>query len=88
MKRDGTGWVRGDDFGPNEAHYKHVQRLREELQTKDGGTTELIENDGAKRYRLSIPPAQIGLDEDAILRGAPDLELILKPHAAPYSAAS
>jgi hypothetical protein len=54
VKRDGLGWVHGHEFGPRDAHYKLVQRLRDELQV-ESGPKELIENDDAKRYRLSVP---------------------------------
>ncbi len=87
-KSDGVGWRLESDFPVGESIYKVMERLRDQLEPSGIKKDDLIENDGAKRYRLSIPPALIELDVDAIVRSFPDMEFILKPQSEKYAAAS
>ncbi len=87
-KSDGVGWMLESDFAVGESVYKMMGRLRDLLEPSGIKKDDLIENDGAKRYRLSIPSAQINLDIEAIIRSFPDMEHILKPPSEKYAAAS
>jgi replicative superfamily II helicase len=84
MKKDGVGWV----SMPEESDYKKIQRLRDALGADESNNDGLIENDGAKRYRLSIPADSIELDKSSILKSFPDVELIFAPPATRLAAAS
>jgi hypothetical protein len=88
MKCNGAGWVPQSEYGSSETCHKIIQRLRDGLEAPGIDTADLIENDGSKRYRLSMPPDQISLDEEAILLSFPDVEEILKPLREHFAKAS
>ena len=67
LKLDGTGWVHKEDISLNLAVTQIVSRLRSEIRdhtiNKKGN---IIENDGAGRYRLSVPPDNVIIDKESL----------------------
>ena len=54
-----------------------ARRLRRNLKVEGMETGALVENDGAKQYRLSVPPANITLDVKMITRHFPGADKVL-----------
>lgn len=69
LKKDGRGWVHREDFASGTGATQFISRLRNELRSltlsKDG---KIIENDGSGNYRLSIPPQNLILDKEGLLK--------------------
>lgn len=63
-----SGWVQYSDIAMDESNcYKIIQRIKEELKIADVNTNLIIENDGSKRYRLSVPRTIIQIEKLTIL---------------------
>ena len=69
LKKDGRGWVHREDFASRTGATQFISRLRNELRSltlaKDG---KIIENDGAGNYRLSIPPQNVVIDAESLMK--------------------
>ncbi len=69
LKKDGRGWVHWEDFASRTGATQLISRLRNELRsltlTKDG---KIIENDGSGNYRLSIPPQNVVIDAESLMK--------------------
>jgi len=69
LKKDGRGWVHREDFASGTGATQFISRLRNELRSltlsKDG---KIIENDGAGNYRLSIPPQNVVIDAESLMK--------------------
>lgn len=53
------GWIDKRDVEAGENQIKYFYQLRQELKAAYDGAQRLIENDGAGRYRLALPPDSI-----------------------------
>lgn len=67
MKRSSIGWLAFSEDDVSDVH-KAVQRLRKDLKPGGVEVAKLIENNGYKQYRISVPPDQITLNRKTILR--------------------
>ena len=69
LKKDGHGWVHWEDFASGTGSTQLISRLRNELRSltlaKDG---KIIENDRSGNYRLSIPPQNVTIDAESLLK--------------------
>ena len=69
LKKDGRGWVHREDFASRTGATQLISRLRNELRSltlaKDG---KIIENDGSGNYRLSIPPQNVIIDAESLMK--------------------
>ena len=69
LKKDGRGWIHREDFTSGIGTTQLVSRLRNELRSltlaKDG---KIIENDNTGNYRLSIPPQNVVIDKESLLK--------------------
>ena len=64
--KDGDlGWVNGRDMS-SESYYQVIWRLKENLKADGVDPDQIIENNGAKHYRFSVPPVNISWDEKKI----------------------
>lgn len=70
----GDGWVDKRDVEGGENQIKYFYQLRQELKAAQDGAHHLIENDGAGRYRLALPPEVIRFNLEKIA-DFPDWEI-------------
>jgi helicase len=68
------GWVDKRDVEGGENQIKYFYQLRQELKAAQDGAHHLIENDGAGRYRLALPPEVIRFNLEKIA-DFPDWEI-------------
>ena len=68
------GWVDKRDVEGGENQIKYFYQLRQELKAAQDGAHHLIENDGAGRYRLALPPEVIRFNLEKIA-AFPDWEI-------------
>ncbi|MFC1476266.1 helicase-related protein, partial [Candidatus Zixiibacteriota bacterium] len=72
MRND--GWIDKRDVEGGENQIKYFYQLRQELKAAQDGAQQLIENDGAGRYRLALPPEVIRFNLEQIA-AFPDWEI-------------
>lgn len=60
------GWIDKRDVEAGENQIKYFYQLRQELKAAYDGAQRLIENDGAGRYRLALPPGMIRFNLERI----------------------
>lgn len=69
LKKDGKGWIHKEDFASGVEATQFISRLRNEIRSltlkKDGN---IIENDGSGSYRLSIPPQNVVIDAESLMK--------------------
>ena len=65
-KTTGLGWVPCSAYGSSENFRQVVRRLKQDLQVTGIDPELLIENSGAKQYRLSVPPANVSIDAESV----------------------
>lgn len=67
---DDLGWVNSTEIDDFAAYHQTIRRLRGQIQEAgvEVDPEALIENDTCKRYRLSVPPQRIEIDQETILR--------------------
>lgn len=68
------GWIDKRDVEGGENQIKYFYQLRQELKAAQDGAQQLIENDGAGRYRLALPPEVIQFNLEKIA-AFPDWEI-------------
>jgi hypothetical protein len=56
------GWVSAGAFGESETSYQVIRRLKQDLAPSGIDPESLVENNGAKQYRCSAPPANLTFD--------------------------
>jgi len=61
-KAGAMGWVAGVELGQFGDYYQTIRRLRTDLKSSKANVRWLIENNRAKHFRLSVPPANITID--------------------------
>jgi helicase len=62
------GWADCDRLGSMESYHQAIRRLKKDLGRSEADVERLVENNGAKQYRFSVPPKNITLDEAMIRR--------------------
>jgi hypothetical protein len=67
-KGTSLGWVDCDQIGSIDNYHQAIRRLKKALKTSGVDVDQLVENNGAKQYRRSVPPGNITLDEAVIRR--------------------
>jgi helicase len=72
------GWVPGTKFGEMDTYHQVIRRLKRGLASGGVDPEGLIENDGSKQYRLSVPPGNIAVNTETIGQNAPEhMKLLL-----------
>lgn len=67
-KTSPLGWMDCDHLGSMDGYHQVIRRLKKSLKTSGIDVDRLVENNGAKQYRFSVPPGNITLDEGVIRR--------------------
>ncbi|GAB4232345.1 MAG: hypothetical protein OHK0028_07760 [Deltaproteobacteria bacterium] len=67
-KRTALGWMDCDRLGSIDSYHQVIRRLKKALKGSGIDVDQLVENNGAKQYRFSVPPFNITLDEAMIRR--------------------
>ena len=75
-KEESSGWVNGRDLSFDNYH-QVIRRLKKDLQIDGVDLDKLIENNGAKHYRFSVPPVNISWNEEKIRRHAKECQILL-----------
>jgi helicase len=60
------GWLDFDHLGTIDTYHQVIRRLKKALKSSGADVDRLVENNGGKQYRLSVPPGNITLDESVI----------------------
>ncbi len=70
--RDTTlGWVDCDQFGSIDNYHQVIRRLKKALKGSAIDVDRLVENNGEKRYRFSVPAGNISVDDEMVRKGFP-----------------
>jgi helicase len=77
------GWAGGTAFGTPDGYHQTIRRLKNDLACEGIDIEALIENSGSKQYRFSVPPQQVGINAEMILRHSPDLQRYLEEMETP-----
>ncbi len=72
------GWTGALQAAGTDYHVA-FHRLREDLQPSGENAEFLVENDEAKQYRLSVPPANITINMKDCTHAVPGLSDVLEP---------
>lgn len=62
------GWLDFDQLGTIDTYHQVMRRLKKALKTSGSDVDRLVENNGGKQYRFSVPPGNITMDEAVIRR--------------------
>jgi len=65
-KKTPLGWLDCDQLGSHDNYHQVIRRLKKALKIASIDVDRLVENNGAKQYRLSVPPDNVTLDEAVI----------------------
>ena len=60
------GWLDFDQLGSIDTYHQVIRRLKKALKASGTDVDRLVENNGAKQYRFSVPSGNITLDEPVI----------------------
>ena len=60
------GWLDFDQLGTIDTYHQVIRRLKKALKGSGTDVDRLVENNGGKQYRFSMPPGNITLDEAVI----------------------
>jgi len=71
------GWVDCDQFGSIDNYHQVIRRLKKTLKISGIDVDRLVENNGEKKYRFSVPPGNIGLDDEMIRKAYPRAKKLL-----------
>ncbi|MBE0568408.1 MAG: DEAD/DEAH box helicase [Deltaproteobacteria bacterium] len=78
-KNTSLGWLDCDQLGSIDNYHQVIRRLKKALKIADIDADRLIENNGAKQYRFSVPPGNVSLDEMVIREHVTGGEKIIIP---------
>ena len=67
------GWVGCDRLGDPNHYHQIIRRLKRDLKASGLEIEPLIENNAAKRYRLSVPPTHVSVNQKLIQRHLPEM---------------
>lgn len=76
-KTTDLGWVSALALGDHDTYHQVIRRLKKDLGVDNVEPDKLIENNKGKQYRLSVPPQNITVKEDMVLRHCPEAKRIL-----------
>lgn len=76
-RRTPLGWMDCDHLGPHDGYHQVVRRLKKALKTSGIDVDRVVENNGAKQYRFSVPPGNLTLDEAVIRRHVTGVKKLL-----------
>lgn len=76
-KTEQMGWASSADLGEPDTYHQIIRRLKQDLKAADIDADELIENNRAKQYRISVPPANLTIDARKIALHFPEGASIL-----------
>jgi len=71
------GWVPGSKFGEMDTYHQVIRRLKLDLKAGGVDPEGLIENDGSKQYRLSVPPGNITVNSATVAQNTPGYAKLL-----------
>ena len=60
------GWMDCDHLGSMDGYHQVIRRLKRALKASDIDADSVVENNGAKQYRFSVPPGNVTLDKAMI----------------------
>ncbi len=66
-QRISLGWIDCDQLGSIDNYHQVIRRLKKALKISDINADQLVENNGAKQYRFSLPPGNVTVN-DAVIR--------------------
>ena len=72
------GWVAPDQLAGHSNYHQVIRRLKRDLDVDGVETDDLIENNGAKRYRFSVPPQNLTIDAAAVEQHFPEGAALLR----------
>jgi len=71
------GWMDCDHLGSMDGYHQVIRRLKRALKASGTDVDSVVENNGAKQYRFSVPPGNITLDEVVIRRHVTGVKKLL-----------
>lgn len=66
-----------DQFGSIDNYHQVIRRLKKALKASEIDVDHLVENNGEKRYRFSVPPGNITIDDAMVRKGFPRAKKLL-----------
>jgi len=67
-----VGWASAGQLGEPDGYHQVIRRLKQDLKAADVDADKLVENNRAKQYRFSVPPRNITVDADMVIRRLPE----------------
>lgn len=74
---EALGWVGCDQLGSIDTYHQVIRRLKKALAPAGVDADRLVENNGEKRYRFSVPPGNITIDDAKIRKSFPRAKKLL-----------
>jgi hypothetical protein len=76
------GWMDCDHLGSMDGYHQVIRRLKRALKSSGIDVDNVVENNGAKQYRFSVPPGNITIDEAVIRRHVTGVKKLLDAASA------